>query len=77
MLDPNALAAIRLSIELSILATLILLVAGTPVAWWIARGRSRWRVPVRMPCRLASLLAARQQVVVAMTGMTATGLPRR
>ena len=34
-------------------------------------------VPVRMPCRLASLLAARQQVVVAMTGMTATGLPRR
>ena len=51
MLDPNALAAIRLSIELSILATLILLVAGTPLAWWIARGRSpRWnwlRVPVR------------------------------
>ena len=51
MLDPNALAAIRLSIELSILATLILLVAGTPLAWWVARGRSpRWnwlRVPVR------------------------------
>ena len=47
MLDPHGIAAIRLSIELSILATLILLVAGTPVAWWIARGRSRWRVPVR------------------------------
>ena len=47
MLDAHGIAAIRLSIELSILATLILLVAGTPVAWWIARGRSRWRVPVR------------------------------
>ena len=47
MLDPNGIAAIRLSIELSILATLILLVAGTPVAWWIARGKSRWRMPVR------------------------------
>ena len=51
MLDENALAAIRLSIELSVLATLILLVAGTPLAWWVARGRSpRWnwlRVPVR------------------------------
>ena len=47
MLDANGLAAIRLSIELSILATLILLMAGTPLAWWLARGRSRWRVPVR------------------------------
>ena len=46
MLDANGIAAIRLSIELSILATLILMVAGTPVAWWIARGRSRWRGPV-------------------------------
>ncbi len=51
MLDANAVAAIRLSIELSIGATLILLVAGTPLAWWVARGRSsRWaglRVAVR------------------------------
>ena len=47
MLDANGLAAVRLSIELSILATLTLLIAGTPLAWWLARGRSRWRVPVR------------------------------
>ena len=40
MLDANGFAAIRLSIELSIAATLILLVAGTPLAWWLARGRS-------------------------------------
>jgi len=51
MLDANGLAAIRLSIELALLTTLILLVAGTPVAWWLARaGASRlaWlRAPVR------------------------------
>ncbi|WP_028602771.1 molybdate ABC transporter permease subunit [Ottowia thiooxydans] len=47
MLDSTSIAAIRLSIELSILTTAILLVVGTPLAWWIARGRSRWRLPVR------------------------------
>ncbi len=47
MLDTNSLAAIRLTIELAVMTTLILLVFGTPLAWWIARGRSRWRVPAR------------------------------
>ena len=51
MLDATGLAAVRLSIELSLLTTLTLLVAGTPLAWWLARGRSprlRWlRVTVR------------------------------
>ena len=47
MLDANSLAAIRLTIELSVVTTLVLLVLGTPLAWWIARGRSRWRPPVR------------------------------
>ncbi len=32
MLDANGLAAIRLSIELALLTTLILLVVGTPVS---------------------------------------------
>ncbi len=47
MLDATSIAAIRLSIELSLLTTLLLLVIGTPLAWWLARGRSRWRLPVR------------------------------
>ena len=47
MLDSTSISAIRLSIELSVLTTAILLVVGTPLAWWIARGRSRWCLPVR------------------------------
>ena len=51
MLDANSLAAIRLSIELSLLTTLILLVLGTPLAWWLARGRSRRLAWLRVPLR--------------------------
>jgi molybdate transport system permease protein len=47
MLDATSLAAVRLSIELALATTVILLAGGTPLAWWLARGRSRWRVPVR------------------------------
>lgn len=47
MIDANSLAAIRLTLELAVLTTVILLVLGTPLAWWIARGRSRWRLPAR------------------------------
>lgn len=47
MLDATGLAAIRLSIELSLLTTFILLVLGTPLAWWVARGHSSLRVLAR------------------------------
>ena len=47
MLDAAGWAAIRLSLELSLITTAVLLALGTPLAWWLARGRSRWRVPVR------------------------------
>lgn len=40
------LAAIRLTLELAATTTLILLVLGTPLAWWLARTRSRWKGPV-------------------------------
>jgi molybdate transport system permease protein len=46
-MDAASLAAIRLSIELAAATTAILLVLGTPLAWWLARGKSRWRLPVR------------------------------
>ncbi len=40
------LGAIALTLKLAGLTTLILLVLGTPLAWWLARTRSRWRGPV-------------------------------
>jgi molybdate transport system permease protein len=39
-------AAISLSLQLAAVTTLILLMLGTPLAWWLARTRSRLRGPV-------------------------------
>ena len=36
-------AAIRLTAELAALSTLVLLLVGTPLAWWLARTRSAWK----------------------------------
>lgn len=47
MLDASSLSAIRLTIELSLATTAILLALGTPLAWWLARSRSPLRVPMR------------------------------
>lgn len=39
-------AAIRLTLELAAVTTVLLLVVGTPVAWWLARTRSWLKGPV-------------------------------
>jgi molybdate transport system permease protein len=39
-------SAIRLTLELATLSTLLLLLIGTPIAWWLARTRSWWRRPI-------------------------------
>ena len=39
-------AAIRLTLELASVTTLLLLLLGTPLAWWLARTRSRLKGPV-------------------------------
>lgn len=39
-------AAIVVTLELAGLTTVILLLLGMPLAWWLARTRSRWRIPV-------------------------------
>ncbi|MDH4560537.1 molybdate ABC transporter permease subunit [Pseudomonas sp. BN411] len=44
-LDRTDLAAIWLTLELATLTTLLLLVVGTPIAWWLARTRSRLKGP--------------------------------
>lgn len=40
-MDSSDLGAIWLTLKLASVVTLLLLVAGTPVAWWLARTRSR------------------------------------
>lgn len=39
-------APIRLSVELAVISTTILLAAGTPLAWWLARSKARWKEAV-------------------------------
>lgn len=43
MVDSADLAAVWLTLKLAILVTLLLLAIGTPLAWWLARTRSRLR----------------------------------
>lgn len=40
------LSPIWLSLKLATVVTLILLILGTPLAWWLARTRSWWRIPI-------------------------------
>ena len=43
MLDASDFAAIWLTLKLATVVTLLLLLMGTPLAWWLARTRSRLR----------------------------------
>lgn len=46
MLSPADWSAIWLTLKLAGVTTAILLVVGTPIAWWLARTRSWWKGPV-------------------------------
>lgn len=46
LLTEPDLSAIGLTLKLASLTTLLLLILGTPVAWWLARTRSRLKGPV-------------------------------
>ncbi len=43
LLNASDLQAIWLTIRLASIVTAILLLIGTPIAWWLARSRSRWK----------------------------------
>lgn len=45
-LDANDFAAIWLTLKLASVVTILLLLLGTPLAWWLAHTRSRWRAPL-------------------------------
>jgi len=46
MLTDSDLQAIWLTIRLAGITTLILLLIGTPIAWWLARSRAWWKGPL-------------------------------
>ena len=46
LIGPDDWAAIRLTLQLASVTTVLLLVLCTPLAWWLAHTRSRWRGPV-------------------------------
>ena len=46
MLTDSDLQAIWLTIRLAGITTLILLLIGTPIAWWLARSRAWWKGPM-------------------------------
>jgi molybdate transport system permease protein len=45
-LTDSDLQSIWLTLRLASVVTLILFLVGTPVAWWLARTRSRWKGPI-------------------------------
>ena len=46
MLAENDLSALGTTLRLAFVTTLILLLLGTPLAWWLARTRNRCKVVV-------------------------------
>jgi molybdate transport system permease protein len=45
-MTPDDWSAIWLTLKLATIVTLLLLLIGTPIAWWLARTRSKWKRPI-------------------------------
>lgn len=56
MLNPGDLNALVLTLQLAATTVVILLVLGTPLAWWLAHSRSRWRTLVEATVALPLVL---------------------
>lgn len=46
LLTPEDLQTLWLTVRLAAVVTVILLILGTPLAWWLAQGQSRWRAVI-------------------------------
>ena len=55
-MSPEDLSAILLTLKLASLSTMILLILGTPLAWWLARTSSRWKAPISAVVTLPMVL---------------------
>ena len=56
MLSPSDLTALAITLKLALVSTLILLLLGTPLAWWLARTRWRYRFLVEAVVALPLVL---------------------
>lgn len=56
MLTESDWQALWLTARLAGIVTMILLVVGTPIAWWLARTRSWWKVPIGAAVSLPLIL---------------------
>jgi molybdate transport system permease protein len=54
--SPGDLAALWISMKLAVITVISLLLLGTPLAWWLASGRSRWRVVIEAVTALPLVL---------------------
>lgn len=55
-MQPSDWWAVRLTLQLAAVTTLLLLLTATPLAWWLARTRSRLRAPVEALAALPLVL---------------------
>lgn len=55
-MTPQNWAAVRTTLELASATTLVLLLIATPLAWWLAQTRSRWRAPIEAVTTLPLVL---------------------
>jgi molybdate transport system permease protein len=53
---PEVWSAVTLTIQLAALTVLLLLLLGTPLAWWLAHTRRHWKVPVEAVTALPLVL---------------------
>jgi molybdate transport system permease protein len=56
MLNPDDLMALWLTLQLAAVSTLVLLLLGTPLAWWLARSRTRFKPVVEAAVALPLVL---------------------
>ncbi len=54
--DPEIWSAVRLTLALASVTTALLLLVGTPIAWWLARSRAAWKEAVAAVVALPLIL---------------------
>ena len=59
--QPESWSAIVLTLQLAGVTTVVLLLLGTPLAWWLSQTQSRWRAIVAAGVNLPLVLPPRSE----------------